>query len=202
MTGKIFKRYGIGIDEVGRGAIAGPVVAAAVLISLDEEQVISLGINDSKLLTVKQRELVNQRLLDMSEIGLLDYGIGVIEPDKIDNNGIITSTNEAMRIALNHLNFKDKMILVDGIINPFEDQQLKVETIIKGDSKCYNIGAASIIAKVFRDKLMDQLSQAEFACYNWKRNKGYGTAEHIQAIKLYGISQHHRKSFCKNFIYV
>jgi ribonuclease HII len=202
MTEKIFEKYGIGIDEVGRGAIAGPVVAVAVLISSDEKQVTSLGINDSKLLTTKQRELVNQRLLDMSTVGLLKYGVGVVEPDKIDNDGIIASTNEAMRLALNHLDFKDKMILVDGIINPFKDQELKVQTIIKGDCKCYNIGAASIIAKVFRDKLMDQLSKEDLTWYNWKRNKGYGTAEHIKAIGLYGLSQHHRKSFCKNFIYV
>ena len=202
MTEKIFEKYGIGIDEVGRGAIAGPVVAVAVLISSDEKQVTSLGINDSKLLTTKQRELVNQRLLDMSTVGLLKYGVGVVGPDKIDNDGIIASTNEAMRLALNHLDFKDKMILVDGIINPFKDQELKVQTIIKGDGKCYNIGAASIIAKVFRDKLMDQLSKDDLTWYNWKRNKGYGTAEHIKAIESYGFSQHHRKSFCKNFIYV
>ena len=112
------------------------------------------------------------------------------------------STNEAMRLALDHLNFQDKMILVDGIINPFKGEQLKVKTIVKGDSKCYNIGAASIIAKVFRDKLMNGLSKDDLTWYNWRKNKGYGTAEHIKAIKLYGLSQHHRKSFCKNFIYV
>ena len=135
MTKKTFEKYGIGIDEVGRGAVAGPVVAVAVLISSDEEHVISLGINDSKLLTIKQRELVNQLLLDMSTAGLLQYGIGVVQPDKIDNDGIIPSTNEAMRLALNHLEFKDKMILVDGIINPFKDQNLIVQTLSNGDSK-------------------------------------------------------------------
>jgi len=202
MTEKFFKRNAIGIDEVGRGAIAGPVVAAAVLILSNEEEIISLGINDSKLLTANKRELINKQLLNMAAIGLLDYSIGVVESDKIDNYGIMESTNEAMRLALDHLNFQDKMILVDGIINPFKGKQLKVETIVKGDSKCYNIGAASIIAKVFRDKLMNGLSKDDLTWYNWRKNKGYGTAEHIKAIELYGLSQHHRKSFCKNFIYV
>jgi ribonuclease HII len=198
MTEKFFKANAIGIDEVGRGAIAGPVVAAAVLI--DESQVVSVGIDDSKALSEKKREVVNQKLLDMANNGLLLYGIGVVDQKEIDQNGIITSTNKAMRIALEHLDFKDKLILVDGIINPFTD--IKVETIIKGDAKCYNIGAASIIAKVYRDNLMAELSKGHLTCYNWKKNKGYASAEHIKAIKLNGLSQHHRQSFCKNFLYV
>ena len=200
MTEKFFKENAIGIDEVGRGAIAGPVVAAAVLILTGESQVVSIGIDDSKALTQKKREVVNQKLLDMANNGLLLYGIGVVDQKEIDQDGIVRGTNKAMRIALEQLNFQDKLILVDGIINPFTD--VKVETIIKGDSKCYNIGAASIIAKVYRDNLMVELSKGHLTCYNWKKNKGYASAEHIQAIKLHGLSQHHRQSFCKNFLYV
>jgi ribonuclease HII len=200
MKEKFFKSNVIGIDEVGRGAIAGPVVAAAVLIFADKSEIETIGIDDSKAMSPKRREAVNEKLMEMVTNGLIKYGIGVIDQDHIDTLGIVASTNKAMAIALSNLDYIDRTILVDGIINPFS--QLNVETIVKGDGKCYNIASASIIAKVYRDKLMVELSKDRLSCYNWERNKGYGSAEHIKAIKLHGISQHHRKSFCKKFIYV
>lgn len=199
---KCFRQDAVGIDEVGNGAIAGPVVAAAILILADESQIISIGIDDSKALTPRKREVVNKKLLDMARDNLIQYGIGVVDSEEIDHFGIVISRNKAVKIALEQLNINYKSILVDGIIDPFLGKKPEVEMIVKGDAKYYNIGAASIIAKVFRDKFMEELSKDDLACYNWKRNKGYASAEHINAIKLYGTSAHHRKSFCKNFIYV
>jgi len=199
---KLFRKYAIGIDEVGTGAVAGPVVSVAVLILADQSQIISIGINDSKAMTEKKRESVNEKLIELSHNGLIQYGIGVVDAKNINNFGIVASRNESMKAALDQLNTTYNSILIDGIVDPFLGMNQKVEMIVKGDASCYNIAAASIIAKVFRDELMKKLSKDNITCYNWKRNKGYATAEHIKAIKLYGLSEEHRKSFCKNFIYV
>jgi ribonuclease HII len=201
MKEKFFKSNTIGIDEVGRGAIAGPVVASAVLILTDQSHIDNIGIDDSKAMSERKRQEVHDKLMEMCRNGLIQYGLGVVDQDEIDKFGIVSSTNRAMELALRQIDYiENKTILVDGIVNPFTG--LKVETIVKGDAKCYNIASASIIAKVFRDKLMVELSKDNLSCYNWERNKGYGSAEHIRAIKLHGLSQHHRKSFCKKFIYV
>ncbi len=199
MSEKFFISGSIGIDEVGKGAIAGPVVASALWFNkhITLEILSDIGVNDSKKLSIKKREIINKILMEMVDNKLLYYGLGIVEPDEIDRIGISASTNKAMKIALDTVDIKSDIVLIDGKINPFD---FPVKTIVKGDEKCYNIGAASIIAKIFRDKTMDELAEDdEFACYNWKRNKGYGSAEHVSAIKKYGVSSHHRKSFCKNF---
>jgi ribonuclease HII len=198
----LLKLDAIGIDEVGRGAIAGPVVAAAVWFadSITEELLSKIGVNDSKKLTAKKRDFVNKKLIELSEKDLLHYGIGIISPEKIDADGIVVATNNAMKQALHNVKKENKLIFVDGIINPFEDLKYNVETIIKGDATCYNIAAASVIAKEFRDKIMSELSHDENQCYNWMKNKGYCTSEHMHGIFENGLSKHHRKTFCKNLI--
>jgi ribonuclease HII len=196
----LLKIDAIGIDEVGRGAIAGPVVAAAVWFadSITAELLKTIGVNDSKKLTPKRRDIVNKKLIQLSEQNLLCYGIGISNENEIDADGIVVATNNAMKHALQGIKKENKLILVDGIINPFEGYKYNVETIIKGDSKCYNIAAASVIAKEFRDKIMSELSHDENQCYNWIKNKGYCTSEHMRGIFEYGLSKHHRQTFCKN----
>lgn len=199
MSDKFFVPCAVGIDEVGRGSVAGPVIACAVFFaeSLTYEILSEIGINDSKKLSIKKREIINLKLMQMSDNNLMKYGLGLVEAAEIDEIGILKATNKAMRYAFESLKTKDVKVLVDGNINPFNFQ---VENIVKGDEKCYNIGAASIIAKVARDKIIDELAEGELTCYNWKKNKGYASSEHIYAIRQYGLSVHHRKSFCKNFL--
>lgn len=198
----LLKLDAIGIDEVGRGAIAGPVVAAAVWFSnsISEELLANIGVNDSKKLTPKKRDIVNKKLIELSEKNLLCYGIGISSENEIDTDGIVIATNNAMKKALQSIKKENKLILVDGIINPFEGFKFDVETMVKGDAKCYNIAAASVIAKEFRDKIMSELSHDENQCYNWIKNKGYCTSEHMHGILGHGLSKHHRQTFCKNLV--
>ena len=202
MQENFFIKDSIGIDEVGKGALAGPVVACAVLFhsEIKEDLLIGIGINDSKVLTARKRCCINEILMDLANEGLLHYGIGIMNSSYIDDFGISLATNQAMKQALECIDYQNKLILVDGTINPFKHSNLQVKTIVKGDSRCYNIGAASIIAKVFRDKIMDNLSVNEDQCYNWSKNKGYHSAEHMKGIFDRGISTHHRKTFCKRLI--
>jgi ribonuclease HII len=198
----LLKLDAIGIDEVGRGAIAGPVVAAAVWFNsiITEAFLYDIGVNDSKKLSPKKRNIVNQKLIELSEQNLLYYGVGITSAEKVDIDGIVIATNNAMKIALHSIKKENKLILVDGIINPFEDLKYNVETVVKGDARCYNIAAASVIAKEFRDKIMSELSHNGNQCYNWIKNKGYCTSEHMHGILKYGLSKHHRKTFCRNLI--
>ena len=153
-----------------------------------------------KNLPLKKRGIVNTKLLELSDKNLLSYGIGVVSEKEIDKDGIVIATNNAMKKALQNITKENKLILVDGIINPFEGSKYDVEMMVKGDAKCYNIAAASVIAKEFRDKIMSELSHDENQCYNWKKNKGYCTTEHMRSICEYGLSKHHRQTFCKNLI--
>jgi ribonuclease HII len=174
-----------GIDEAGRGPLAGPVVAASVILPVDY---FNNEINDSKKLTLKKRE----KLFDVITHDALSYGIGVVDNFEIDRINILQATMKAMQISINNLEIKPDYILVDG--NHFFNCEIDYQLIIKGDSKSLSIAAASILAKVTRDRLMDYFT-VDYPEYNFSKHKGYGTKEHIHLIKKFGKSPIHRKSF-------
>ena len=174
-----------GIDEVGRGPLAGPVVAGAVILPKDCD---ILYINDSKKLTEKKRE----ELYDIIMEKAVATGIGMVGPGRIDEINILQATYEAMREAISKLEVKPDILLNDAVTIP-------QVPIIKGDAKSISIGAASIIAKVTRDRLMVQYDEI-FPEYGFASNKGYGSAQHIEAIKKIGPCPIHRKTFIGNFI--
>ena len=177
-----------GIDEVGRGPLAGPVVAAAVI--LPQECKIE-GVNDSKKLSAKKREELYDVILEKA----VAYGIGIVSNERIDEINILQATYEAMREALSQLSPHAEYILADAVTIP------RISTpqrgIIKGDAKSMSIGAASIVAKVYRDRLMESYDAA-YPGYGFAANKGYGSAEHIAAIQRLGLTPIHRRSFVKN----
>lgn len=181
-----------GVDEAGCGPWAGPVVAAACIF-LDKNQQTSLLnlINDSKTLSKKKREMVFQQLIDLPQ-NQFCYGIGLATVEEIDQINIGQATRLAMQRAIASLPVFPAVALVDGIRKPTLSQQ--VITVVKGDQRSYSIASASIIAKVIRDRLMDQL-HLEFPQYSWGKNAGYGTAEHQKALRQFGVSPHHRRSF-------
>jgi ribonuclease HII len=173
-----------GCDEAGRGCLAGPVVAAAVIL----KQPI-IGLNDSKLLTKKRR---NELRIEI-EKSALAYAVAIVSPEQIDEINILKASIKAMKIALDKLAITPQHILIDG--NMFSTYKaIKHTTIIKGDTKFQSIAAASILAKTYRDEIMESL-HLENSAYKWDKNKGYPTKEHREAIRLIGISIHHRKSF-------
>ena len=180
-----------GVDEVGRGPIAGPVVAAAVILPLDEEKRI-LGINDSKKLSAKKREALAEQIKEAA----LAYAIEEVSHEVIDEINILQATRLAMKRAIEKLSPCPDFVLTDG--NMTLDISFPQESIVKGDAKVASIGAASILAKVHRDALMTKFAE-QFPCYGFERNEGYGTKEHIEAIKERGICQIHRKTFVKKF---
>ncbi len=179
-----------GIDEVGRGPLAGPVVAAAVI--LKENDLIE-GINDSKKLSASKRE----SLYDIITERAVSYAFGVVSPEEIDRINILQSTYKAMRNALASLSVKPDFVLADAVTIP--DIDIKQQGIIKGDAKSISIGAASIIAKVYRDRMMNEYAQI-YPEYGFGQNKGYGSQSHIEAVKKYGPCPIHRKTFIKNFV--
>ena len=174
----------IGVDEVGRGCLAGPVFAAA--IKLDQNN-LPEGINDSKKLNKSKRLEIFKALIKKCE-----YSVGISSVKEIEELNILQSSLLAMNRALKKINIKNHVILVDGNFSP--DKNKNIITIIKGDQKCISIAAASIIAKVSRDLFMEELS-LKFPNYNWEKNCGYGTKKHLEAIKKFGITEHHRKTF-------
>lgn len=175
-----------GIDEAGRGCLAGPVVAAAVILKKDFEHPI---LNDSKQLSHKQR-LELEIVIKKSAVA---YGIGVIDNNIIDEINILNASFRAMNKAISNLTIKPEFLLIDG--NRFKPEyNIDFKCIIKGDSKFNSIAAASILAKTYRDKLMMDLHN-KFPDYNWASNKGYPTIEHRKAIITSGICMYHRKSF-------
>ena len=182
--------YVCGIDEVGRGPLAGPVVAGAVILPKDCD---ILYINDSKKLSEKKRE----ELYDIIMEKAVATGIGYNSPERIDEINILQATYEAMREAINNLSVKPDILLNDAVTIPQVD--IKQIPIIKGDAKSISIGAASIIAKVTRDRLMVQYDEV-FPGYGFASNKGYGSAAHIAALKELGPTPIHRRSFIKNFL--
>jgi len=175
-----------GIDEVGRGPLAGPVVASAVLFP----QNISLnGINDSKKLSEKKRE----ELFDKIYENAISVGVGIVSHEEIDELNILNATFEAMHRAVKKLSISPQHLLIDG--NRFsKDSNIPFTTIVKGDAKCYSIAAASIIAKVTRDRMMKELHQ-HLPHYGFAQHKGYPTKAHVEAIRKFGLSEFHRKSF-------
>lgn len=179
-----------GVDEVGRGPLAGPVVAAAVIFA---PGVIIPGINDSKKLSEQKREALYARIIVEAE----SYGYAIVSPERIDAINILQASLEAMKIAVAGLKVQPDIILIDG--NKTFEYPVKREAIVKGDSKSYSIAAASIVAKVIRDHLMVELDR-EFPLYNWAKNKGYPTKDHIRAVLKSGSCIHHRKTFLKNIL--
>ncbi|MFA6652816.1 MAG: ribonuclease HII [Candidatus Delongbacteria bacterium] len=178
-----------GVDEAGRGPLAGPVVAAAVIFKPGTE---IEGVNDSKKLSPKKREYLFYEIRRKA----LTYGIGMIPNTRIDEVNILRATFEAMRRAVSRLSIEPDFILIDGRDEPFDKKEQM--SIIKGDSLSYSIAAASILAKVTRDKLMNFYGRL-YPEYNFTVNKGYATPEHIGAIKDHGRCQIHRMSFMLKF---
>lgn len=175
-----------GADEVGRGCIAGPVVAAAVI--LDKSLKID-GLNDSKLLSSFQREDLSAKIKESA----LAYSIQFIDNNIIDEVNILNASFQAMEKALLQLSSQPDIALIDGHL--FRTERIdNYECIVKGDTKYQQIAAASILAKVARDQYMDQLSH-KYTQYSWQSNKGYPTKAHVQAIKAHGFTPYHRKSF-------
>ena len=182
--------YICGIDEVGRGPLAGPVVAGAVILPKDCD---ILYINDSKKLTAAKRE----ELYDIIMEKAIAVGIGMVGPERIDEINILQATFEAMRQAIANLSIAPDLLLNDAVTIP--GVSIKQVPIIKGDAKSISIGAASIIAKVTRDRLMNEYENI-LPGYGFASNKGYGSAEHIVALKKQGPRPIHRASFIQNFI--
>ncbi len=187
-----YETYGYicGIDEVGRGPLAGPVVAGAVILPKDCD---ILYINDSKKLSAAKREELYTVIMEKA----VAVGIGTVSPERIDEINILQATYEAMRQAISKLEVKPDILLNDAVTIPGVD--IRQVPIIKGDAKSISIGAASIVAKVTRDRMMVEYDKV-FPEYGFASNKGYGSAEHIQALKTYGPSPIHRASFIKNFV--
>ena len=182
--------YICGIDEVGRGPLAGPVVAGAVILPKDCD---ILYINDSKKLSAAKRDELYDEIMEKA----VSVGLGFVGPERIDEINILQATYEAMREAVSKLDPQPDLLLNDAVTIPGLSQ--KQVPIIKGDAKSISIGAASIIAKVTRDRLMEEYDHM-FPQYGFASNKGYGSAEHIAAIKEYGPTPIHRRSFIKNFM--
>ncbi|OBX18720.1 MULTISPECIES: ribonuclease HII [Bizionia] len=179
-------KYECGTDEAGRGCLAGPVTAAAVILPEHFENLI---LNDSKLLSEKKRNI----LKPIIEHDALAFGFAHIYPTEIDSINILNASILAMHQSIETLKILPEFIIVDGNrFKPYQD--IPHETIVKGDSKFLSIAAASILAKTYRDAYMETIHE-EFPMYNWKQNKGYPTKEHREAIRKYGPTKYHRKSF-------
>lgn len=182
--------YICGIDEVGRGPFAGPVVACAVILPKDCD---ILYLNDSKKLSEKKRE---ELFVEIKEKAV-SYGIGIVSEKVIDEINILQATYEAMRQAINNLSVKPDILLNDAVTIPLVD--IKQVPIIKGDAKSASIAAASIVAKVTRDHMMEEFDLV-YPGYEFAKNKGYGTKAHRDALKAIGPCEIHRKTFIKNHI--
>src|SRR5947209_7017050 len=179
-----------GLDEAGRGCLAGPVVAAAVILPLEDNDLLTrfAGVRDSKQITAAVREC--QFEVIMQHAVAVSVGIGPVE--LIDERNILQATKYAMRCALTKLSIPPQALLLDALLLP--DIPLPQRSIIKGDVRCLSIAAASIIAKVTRDRLMLQLHE-HYPAYGFDRHKGYGTSAHLVALQEYGVTPHHRTSF-------
>ncbi len=182
-------RYICGIDEAGRGPLAGPVVVAGVI--MPENSMIE-GVNDSKKVSEKKRE----KLYDLIIQEAISYSVAIIGQDVIDEINILNATKQGVTEVVEKLEVKPNLILVDALEH-IDTKGIPYEAIIKGDAKCYSIAAASIIAKVTRDRIMREWDSV-YPQYGFMQHKGYGTKMHMQAIREYGLTPIHRKSFTKN----
>lgn len=182
--------YICGIDEVGRGPLAGPVVAGAVILPKDHT---ILYLNDSKKLSEKKRELLYDEIMEHA----VATGIGMVGPARIDEINILQATYEAMRMAIENLQVKPDVLLNDAVTIP--EVEIPQVPIIKGDAKSISIAAASIIAKVTRDRLMKEYDQV-IPGYDFAGNKGYGTKAHLEGLRRLGPSPIHRRTFIRNYI--
>ena len=180
-----------GIDEAGRGPLAGPVVVAGVIMPADS---MIEGVNDSKKVSEKKREKLYDLILEEA----ISYSIAIIWQDVIDDINILNATKKGVTEVVDGLDVKPDLIIVDALEH-IDTRGIPYEPIIKGDAKCYNIAAASIIAKVTRDRIMRKYDEM-YPQYGFLNHKGYGTAKHIAAIKEYGLCPIHRKSFTKNIV--
>lgn len=184
-------KYICGIDEAGRGPLAGPVVVASVIMPANS---IIEGVNDSKKVSEKKREKLYDLILEEA----ISYGVGIIGQDEIDEINILNATKKGLTMSLQELTPKPDLIIVDALTH-IDTLGIPYESIIKGDAKCYSISAASIIAKVTRDRIMREWDKV-YPQYGFAQHKGYGTSAHINAIKEFGPCPLHRRSFIKNFI--
>ena len=180
-----------GIDEAGRGPLAGPVVVAGVIMPKDS---MIEGVNDSKKVSEKKRE----KLYDLIIEEAISYSVAVIGQDCIDDINILNATKQGLTTVVEELDVKPDLILVDALTH-IDTKGIPYDSIIKGDAKCYSIAAASILAKVTRDRIMKQWDEI-YPQYGFAKHKGYGTAAHITAIKEYGLCKKKKKSFTKNFV--
>ncbi len=176
-----------GVDEAGRGPLAGPVVAAAVILPFGGFE--AAGINDSKKLSPASRERAFARIMESA----VAVGIGIVDAPDIDRLNILRATHHAMRLAVADLRVAPHAVFVDGL--PVRDLHPRCTALVKGDSRCLSIGAASIIAKVTRDRLMCGMYHERFPLYDFPRHKGYPTPEHLAALELHGPCIIHRYSF-------
>lgn len=190
-----------GIDEAGRGPLAGPVVVASVIMPQDS---MIEGVNDSKKVSEKKREVLYEQIIEEA----VAYGVGIVDQKEIDRVNILNATKEGLTTCIKELEEdlqtkvrgfnKPEIILVDALTK-IDTDGISYRSIIKGDAKSYSIAAASIIAKVTRDRIMRQWDEV-YPEYGFAKHKGYGTAAHIAAIKEYGLCPLHRKTFVKNFV--
>lgn len=179
-----------GVDEAGRGPLCGPVVAAAVILKPEDK---IEGVNDSKKLSEKKRELLYDVIMQKA----LAVGVGISDVDTIEKVNILNATKIAMKQAIEDLSIKPEFVLIDG--NQMIDVDINAQTIISGDAKSESIAAASIIAKVTRDRMLIKWDK-DYPEYGFAKHKGYGTKAHIEAIGKYGLTPIHRPSFCSKFI--
>lgn len=183
--------YICGIDEAGRGPLAGPVVVAAVIMPKDS---MIEGVNDSKKVSEKKREKLYELIIEEA----ISYSVGIVGQNEIDRINILNATKAGLTEAVRTLKVKPELILVDALTN-IDTCGVPYKSIIKGDAKSYSIAAASIIAKVTRDRIMREWDKV-YPQYGFEKHKGYGTAAHISAIKENGLCPLHRLSFVKNII--
>lgn len=184
-------QYICGIDEAGRGPLAGPVVVGAVVLPKDS---FIEGVNDSKKISEKKREMLYEKITSEA----ISYSVGIVDQKTIDEINILNATKLGVKLALEGLKVKPEIIMVDAL-NNMDTLGIPYISVIKGDAKNYCIAAASIIAKVTRDRIMREWDEV-YPQYGFAKHKGYGTSEHIKAIKEDGPCILHRKSFIKNFV--
>lgn len=184
-------KYICGIDEAGRGPLAGPVVVAAAI--MPRESFIE-GVNDSKKISEKKRELLYEQIIKEA----VSYSVAIVDQNEIDRVNILEATKGGLNECIKKLEVKPDLILVDAL-EKIDTCGIPYDSIIKGDAKCYSIAAASIIAKVTRDRIMRQWAEV-YPQYGFEKHKGYGTAAHMAAIREHGPCILHRKTFIKNIV--